>query len=54
MESHGKQQARKVLRRNGTGTKEAQQRNTRMGKAGCRHRQNLGGVVKGLCLYYEA
>ena len=37
----------KVLRPDGAGTKEAQQRNARMGKASGGDRQNLGGVVNG-------
>ena len=36
------------------GTKEARQRNTRVGKASRGDRQNLGGLVRGLCHSCEA
>jgi PadR family transcriptional regulator PadR len=45
LESYREQQARKVLRPDRPGTKEVQQRNTRMGKASGGDRQNFGGIV---------
>jgi DNA-binding PadR family transcriptional regulator len=40
---------RNVLRPNRPGTKEAQQRNPRMGKASGGNRQNLRGIVRETC-----
>src|SRR6266480_670487 len=51
METHRKQQAGKVLHSDGEGTKEARQRNTRMGPASGRNRQNFGDLLgSGPCL----
>src|SRR5258708_35483797 len=44
MERHREQPAREVLHPDAARTKEARHRNTRMGTAGCGHRQNSGGI----------
>src|SRR6266576_7030601 len=45
METHSKQQAGEVLHPDGEGAKEARQRNTRMGQASGRNRQNFGDLL---------